>query len=54
VPSALTGALILTVADLAAQQAPYVQDLPVGVLTLGVGGVYLGYLLVREHSKGRL
>lgn len=54
VPSALTGALILTTADLAAQQAPIVAGLPVGVLTLGVGGIYLGYLLVREHSKGRL
>lgn len=54
VPSALTGALILTLADLAAQQAPIVAGLPVGVLTLGVGGIYLGYLLVREHSKGRL
>lgn len=53
-PSALTGALILTVADLAAQQLPLVEGLPVGVLTLGVGGVYLGYLLLREHSKGRL
>lgn len=54
VPSALTGALILTLADLAAQQAPIVAGLPVGVLTLGVGGIYLGYLLIREHSKGRL
>jgi len=53
-PSALTGALVLAVADLAAQQAPFVEGLPVGVLTLGVGGAYLGYLLVREHSKGRL
>ncbi len=24
------------------------------VLTLGVGGCYLGYLLVSEHRKGRL
>lgn len=52
--SALTGALILTTADLAAQQAPIVAGLPVGVLTLGIGGVYLGNLLVREHAKGRL
>lgn len=54
VPSALTGALLLAVADLAAQQAPFVAGLPVGVLTLGVGGLYLGYLLVREHARGRL
>lgn len=54
VPAALTGALLLAVADLAAQQAPLVAGLPVGVLTLGVGGLYLGYLLVREHRRGRL
>lgn len=53
-PSACTGALILALADLAAQQAPWVSGLPVGVLTLGVGGLYLGYLLVREHARGRL
>jgi iron complex transport system permease protein len=54
VPAALTGALLLAVADLAAQHAPLVAGLPVGVLTLGVGGLYLGYLLVREHRRGRL
>lgn len=53
-PSALTGALILAVSDLAVQQVPLFSGLPAGVLTLGVGGVFLGYLLVAEHSKGRL
>ncbi len=53
-PSALTGALILAVADFAAQHAPFVSGLHVGVLTLGVGGIYLGYVLVREHRKGLL
>ncbi|MCE0539327.1 iron chelate uptake ABC transporter family permease subunit [Kineosporia rhizophila] len=53
-PAALTGALIMVVADLAAQQVPFVEGLPVGVLTLGVGGCYLGYLLLSEHKKGRL
>lgn len=53
-PSALTGALVLAVADLVAQQVPLFDGLPVGILTLGVGGIYLGYLLLREHSKGRL
>ncbi|MBO1901462.1 iron chelate uptake ABC transporter family permease subunit [Leucobacter weissii] len=52
--SALTGALLLAAADLATQQLPLFAGLPVGVLTLGVGGLYLGYLLVREHAKGRL
>ncbi|WP_296140881.1 iron chelate uptake ABC transporter family permease subunit [uncultured Tessaracoccus sp.] len=48
----LTGALVLSTADLAAQQAPLVADLPVGVLTLAVGGLYLGWLLVRERREG--
>lgn len=52
--TALTGSLILVVADLAAQQAPLVRDLPVGILTAGVGGLYLGFLLVREWKKGTL
>ncbi|RCW39958.1 iron complex transport system permease protein [Halopolyspora algeriensis] len=50
--SALTGAFILAAADLCAQQVPVVEDLPVGVLTAGIGGLYLGYLLVREWKKG--
>ena len=54
VGSALTGAFILSAADLAAQQAPIVSGLPVGVLTMGVGGLYLGYLLVQEHREGQL
>ncbi|GAA3610564.1 iron-enterobactin ABC transporter permease [Kineosporia mesophila] len=54
IPAALTGALIMVVADLAAQQMPLVRGLPVGVLTLGVGGLYLGHLLLSEHRKGRL
>lgn len=54
VASALTGALILVVADLAVQQLEWADGLPVGVLTAGVGGVYLGYLLIREWKKGRV
>lgn len=54
VASALFGALILVVADLATQQIPWANGLPVGVLTAGVGGVYLGSLLVREWTKGRV
>ncbi|MDR7302670.1 FecCD family ABC transporter permease [Haloactinomyces albus] len=52
--SALTGALILVTADLCVQQVPLVEDLPVGVLTVGIGGLYLGYLLVREWKKGTM
>lgn len=54
VASALTGALIMVVADLAVQQAPWAEGLPVGILTGAVGGAYLGYLLVREWTKGRM
>lgn len=52
--SALTGALLLVLADLAAQQLPLPVSLPVGVYTLGLGGLYLGYLLIREWKKGTL
>ncbi|MEW6894658.1 iron chelate uptake ABC transporter family permease subunit [Trueperella pyogenes] len=49
--SALTGALILATADLAAQHLPLLTGLPVGILTLGIGGLYLGYLLTHEKRK---
>lgn len=52
--SALMGALLLTVADLAAQQLPTATSLPVGIYTMALGGVYLGYLLVREWRRKRL
>lgn len=50
-PSALVGALLLVAADLVAQ----IVDLPVGVLTVCVGGIYLAWLLVHEQTtkKGR-
>ncbi|WP_084962415.1 FecCD family ABC transporter permease [Thermoactinospora rubra] len=50
----LVGALLLVLADLAAQQAPLPGSLPVGVYTLALGGLYLGYLLIREWRKGSL
>lgn len=52
--SALIGALIMVLADLIAQQAGWAKGLPVGVITAGVGGIYLGYLLLREWRKGLL
>ncbi|MEV7090773.1 iron chelate uptake ABC transporter family permease subunit [Streptomyces sp. NPDC093085] len=52
--SALTGALLLVLADLCAQQSPLFENLPVGIYTLAVGGAYLGYLLIREWRKGVL
>ncbi|MGW4459185.1 FecCD family ABC transporter permease [Streptomyces albidoflavus] len=52
--SALTGALLLVLADLAAQQVPWFDNLPVGIYTMAIGGLYLGYLLTREWRKGNL
>ncbi|MBC3989729.1 iron chelate uptake ABC transporter family permease subunit [Streptomyces sp. AC563] len=49
--STLLGALLLVAADLAAQQLPLFDDLPVGIYTMAVGGAYLGYLLVREWRR---
>ncbi|APX33500.1 ferrichrome ABC transporter permease [Brachybacterium sp. P6-10-X1] len=49
--SALVGALIMVLADLAVQHVTAVEDLPVGVITAGVGGIYLGYLLLAEWKR---
>ena len=53
VTSALTGAVLLVLADLAAREAFQPRQLPVGVLTGVVGGIYLIWLLGREWKKGR-
>lgn len=50
VPSALTGGLLLLAADWAAQHAFGVQ-LPVGVMTVSIGGLYFIWLLIREGRK---
>lgn len=50
--AALAGACIMTLADLLAQQSPFGVQLPVGILTAVVGGIYLGSLLLREWKKG--
>ena len=52
--SAVVGALLLVCADLAVQRSPVGDGLPVGVFTMALGGVYLGYLLIREWRKGTL
>ncbi|MGP4976220.1 FecCD family ABC transporter permease [Brachybacterium tyrofermentans] len=49
--SALVGALIMVLADFTVQHVAPVEDLPVGVITAGVGGLYLGYLLVTDWKK---
>lgn len=51
--SALMGALLLSAADLAAQRLFGDNQLPVGVLTGAVGGIYLAWLLAREWRAGR-
>lgn len=50
VPAALLGALILVVSDVVAQHL-LPQPLPVGIVTIVVGGGYLVWLLVREARK---
>lgn len=50
VPSALMGGLLLLAADWAAQHAFGVQ-LPVGVMTVSIGGLYFVWLLIREGRK---
>jgi iron complex transport system permease protein len=51
VVAALTGGFILASADLIVQQGPLDTQLPVGILTAAVGGVYLGYLLMKEWKR---
>jgi iron complex transport system permease protein len=50
-PAALMGAALLTAGDWAAQHALPGNDIPVGVVTAALGGVYLTWLLV--HERGR-
>lgn len=50
VPSALLGAFVLVVSDVVAQHL-LPQPLPVGIVTIVVGGGYLVWLLVREARK---
>lgn len=49
--TALTGALLLLAADVAAQRLFMPYQLPVGVLTVCLGGIYLIWLLIRESRK---
>ncbi|MER5646910.1 iron chelate uptake ABC transporter family permease subunit [Streptosporangium sp. NPDC002524] len=49
VTSALTGATLLVGADLAAQRVFAPVQLPVGIMTAAIGGIYLVFLLRRER-----
>ena len=53
VPTALTGAFLLSASDLVAQRIFDPVELPVGVFTGVLGGIYLAWLLSREWRKGR-
>ncbi|MFI6520293.1 FecCD family ABC transporter permease [Spirillospora sp. NPDC050679] len=50
-PAALTGAVLLQGADLAAQMLLAPVALPVGVVTTAIGGCYLIWLLTREVKR---
>ncbi|MCH0541867.1 iron chelate uptake ABC transporter family permease subunit [Streptomyces sp. MUM 203J] len=52
-PSALTGALMLALSDLAVQRLFAPALLPVGTATGCVGGLYLIWLLISESRKSR-
>ncbi|MFD7713827.1 FecCD family ABC transporter permease [Streptomyces sp. NPDC059785] len=54
VPSMCMGATLLIVADWASQRAFGADQLPVGVVTGVLGGVYLLWLLVTERRAGRI
>lgn len=49
--AALTGALLLLAADVIAQRVFLPYQLPVGVLTVSLGGLYLIGLLIRESRR---
>jgi iron complex transport system permease protein len=51
-PAALTGAVLLTGADLAAQMLLAPVALPVGVVSTAIGGCYLIRLLTKEVRRG--
>ncbi len=53
-PSLCMGAALLVTADWASQRAFGADQLPVGVLTGVLGGVYLLWLLVTERKAGRI
>ncbi|MGW7253464.1 FecCD family ABC transporter permease [Streptomyces sp. NPDC054834] len=54
VPSLCMGATLLVTADWAAQRAFGADQLPVGVVTGVLGGLYLLWLLVTERRAGRI
>jgi iron complex transport system permease protein len=53
-PSALTGAALVTAADFTAQHLLWSDQLPVGVVTSLIGAPYLLWLLARANRSGAL
>ncbi|AXE31723.1 iron-enterobactin ABC transporter permease [Chromobacterium phragmitis] len=51
--AAWTGALLLLAADYAAQHLFYPRQLPVGVVTICIGGLYLLWLLLRQSQGAK-
>lgn len=51
VPSAAMGAVLLLISDVIAQQLFSGSELPVGAVTVSLGGVYLVYLLVTQAHQ---
>ena len=51
VPSAVMGAVLLLVSDVIAQQLFSGSELPVGAVTVSLGGLYLVYLLVTQARQ---
>lgn len=51
-PAAAMGAFLLVTCDWIAQRAFAPTTLPVGVVTVSIGGLYLAYLLVVEARRG--
>jgi iron complex transport system permease protein len=50
-PAALTGAALLSAGDWIAQHVLPHNDVPVGVVTAALGGVYLTWLLIRQRRS---
>jgi iron complex transport system permease protein len=45
------GALLLAVADFVAQRAFAPTQIPVGIVTVSLGGIYFVWLLLREARR---
>lgn len=54
VAAGAAGALLMITADVVALYQPWFPAMPVGILTAGIGGVYLTVLLTQEWRRGTL